>query len=305
MLKIPISDQHDFIDRLLDIPSLPRLELPKDLQLEEVRATPNPVLRISTPPISRWRSDSLTAEVIFEYLGTPVAGRNARWAVVQREHNRCIVRDRDFEASCWEKLRELGFRKRLNGSQTHADVEIPRRDLGRAVRELVTDSWAVFADESQVRQAGAMKFRVQSDIDWFDVHADIDFEGRSVSFPELLQALERGDSTVRLDDGSLGILPEEWLEQIGIISGLGTLDEDSLRFSNSQAALLDALLSSQQEVEFDSRFEELRERFRSFSGIEEVKVPKILQRRTARLSARRPVMDDVPARLPLWWLPGR
>ena len=274
ILKIPVSDQHDFIDRLLDIPNLPRLELPKDLQLDEVRATPDPVLRISTPPISRWRGDSLTAEVIFDYMGTPVAGRNARWAVVQREHNRCIIRDRDFEGACWEKLRELGFRKRLNGSQTHADVEIPRRELGRAVRELVTDEWNVYADGSQVRQAGAMRFRVQSDIDWFDVHADIDFEGRSVSFPELLQALERGDSTVRLDDGSLGILPEEWLEQIGIISGLGTLDEDSLRFSNSQAALLDALLSSQQEVEFDSKFEEMRERFRSFSGIDNVDVPK-------------------------------
>jgi hypothetical protein len=128
--------------------------------------------------MSRWRSDSLTAEVIFEYLGTPVAGRNARWAVVQREHNRCIIRDRVVETSAWERLRELGFRKRLNGSATQADVEIPRRELGRAVRELVTDGWSVFADGNQVRQAGGMRFRVQSEIDWFDVHADIDFEGR-------------------------------------------------------------------------------------------------------------------------------
>ena len=94
-----------------------------------------------------------------------------------------------------------------------------------------------------------------------------------MAFPELLQALERGDATVRLDDGSLGILPEEWLEQIGIISGLGTLDEESLRFSNSQAALLDALLSAQEDVEFDDKFEELRERFRNFTGIEKVEPP--------------------------------
>ncbi|MEZ6061616.1 MAG: DEAD/DEAH box helicase [Planctomycetaceae bacterium] len=272
-LKIPAADQHDFVDRLLDIPTLPRLELPKDLQLEEVRATPSPTLRISSPPMSRWRNDSLTGEVIFNYLGTPVAGRNARWAVVQREHNRCIIRDRDFESGCWELLREVGFRKRLNGAQTHTDVEIARRELGRAVRELVENGWSVYADGSQVRQAGGMRFRVESDIDWFDVRADIDFEGRSVAFPELLHALERGDATVRLDDGSLGILPEEWLEQIGMISGLGTVDEDSLRFSNSQAALLDALLSAQQDVEFDARFEEMRERFRTFSGIEAAEVP--------------------------------
>ena len=273
-LSIPLDDQHDFVDTLLDIPSLPRLELPKELQLEEVHAVPEPSLKIFTPPVSRWRSDSLTAEVLFEYLGTSVAGRNSRWAVVQRDQNRCIIRDRDFEGKAWERLRELGFRKRLNGSQTNADVEIPRRELGRAVRELVADGWEVFADGSKVRQAGAMKFRVQSDIDWFDVNAQVDFEGRSVAFPELLQALERGDSTVRLDDGSLGILPEEWLEQIGMISGLGTLDDENLRFSNSQAALLDALLSAQDDVEFDDKFEEMRERFRNFSGIETADAPK-------------------------------
>jgi superfamily II DNA or RNA helicase len=272
-LTIPTSDQHDFVDKLLDIPALPRLELPKELQLEEVTASPSPSLKIFTPAMSRWRNDSLTAEVIFDYMGTPVAGRNARWAVVQREHNRCIIRDRRFETQCWERLRELGFRKRLNGSQTNADVEIPRRDLGRAVRELVDNGWEVFADGSRVRQAGSMKFRVESDIDWFGVNAQVDFEGRSVTFPELLKALERGDTTVRLDDGSLGILPEEWLEQIGIISGLGTLDEESLRFSNSQAALLDALLSSQEDVEFDAKFEEMRERFRNFTGIDKVDAP--------------------------------
>ncbi|MCA9049965.1 MAG: SNF2 helicase associated domain-containing protein, partial [Planctomycetaceae bacterium] len=276
-LSIPAADQHRFVDRLLDMPTLPRLVLPKELQLEEVRETPSPSLKIFTPAMSRWRNDSLTAEVIFNYLGAPVSGRSARWAVVQREQNRCIIRDRQTETNCWEQLRELGFRKRLNASEATGDVEIPRRDLGRAVRELVHRGWEVFADGSRVRQAGSVKFRVHSDIDWFDVNAEIDFEGRTVAFPELLQALQRGDSTVRLDDGSLGILPEEWLEQIGMISGLGTLNDDNLRFSNSQAALLDALLSSQDDVEFDEKFEQLRERFRNFTGIEQVNPPKTFQ----------------------------
>ncbi|MFN5907619.1 MAG: SNF2-related protein [Planctomyces sp.] len=272
-LQIPLSDQHDFVDRLLDIPSLPRLDLPKELQLEEVRVQPQPMLRISAPPMTRWRNDSLNAEVIFEYLGLPVSGSSARWAVVQRENNRCIIRDRSFEGHCWERLRQTGFRRRLGDLKQTVNVEIARRDLGRAVRELVEGGWNVFADGSKVRQAGGLRFRVSSDTDWFDVHTEVDFEGRSVSFPELLRALERGGSTVRLDDGSLGILPEEWLEQIGMISGLGTTTEDGLRFSTSQAALLDALLASQESVEIDAGFERMRERFRNFSGLEQVEVP--------------------------------
>ncbi|MFM7868870.1 MAG: DEAD/DEAH box helicase, partial [Planctomycetaceae bacterium] len=172
-----------------------------------------------------------------------------------------------------ERLRQTGFRRRLGDLKQTVNVEIARRDLGRAVRELVEGGWNVFADGSKVRQAGGLRFRVSSDTDWFDVHTEVDFEGRSVSFPELLRALERGDSTVRLDDGSLGILPEEWLEQIGMISGLGTTTEDGLRFSTSQAALLDALLASQESVEIDAGFERMRERFRNFSGLEQVEVP--------------------------------
>jgi SNF2 family DNA or RNA helicase len=272
-LHIPAEDQDDFVDRLLDIPTLPRLELPKELQLEEVRVQPRPLLKIASPPMKRWRNDTLTAEVLFDYLGTQVSGGNARWAVVQRSENRCIIRDTEFENACWDVLRQAGFRRRLGDVRNHVSVEIARRDLGRAVRTLVDQEWSVFADGSQVRQAGNMRFRVASDIDWFEVQTEVDFEGRSVSFPELLRALERGESTVRLDDGSLGILPEEWLEQIGMISGLGTVMDENLRFSNSQAALLDALLASQEDVVVDEAFESARERFRSFSGVETVEPP--------------------------------
>ena len=174
-------------------------------------------------------------------------------------------------------FRSVGFRRRLGDLKQSINVEIARRDLGRAVRELVDGGWAIFADGSKVRQAGGMRFRVTSDLDWFDVHTDVDFEGRGVSFPELLRALERGDSTVRLDDGSLGILPEEWLEQIGMISGLGTATEDGLRFSTSQAALLDALLATQDNVDIDEGFAAMRERFRNFSGMEQVEVPASFQ----------------------------
>lgn len=273
-IEIPEGDSHDFVDHLLDIPSLPRLDLPKELQLEEVRAKPDPQLRITAPPVTRWKNDALNAEVIFDYMGTPVSGSSTRWAVVQRENNRCIIRDREFETGCWEELRQCGFRRRVGDLRQSVNVEIARRDLGRAVRTLVEQGWNVYAEGSRVRQAGNMKFRVRSDVDWFDVHTEIDFEGRSVSFPELLRALERGDSTVRLDDGSLGILPEEWLEQIGAISGLAVTTEEGMRFNNSQAILLDALLATQDDVELDSGFEDLRERFRSFSGLEETEVPK-------------------------------
>src|SRR5690606_6326741 len=109
---------------------------------------------------------------------------------------------------------------------------------------------------------------------WFELSADVDFEGKKANFPELLAALSRGDQTIRLDDGSLGIIPEEWMQQYGLLAGLGTADENGLRFSTSQLGLIDALLSTQDAVDFDDRYLELRSKLASFEGVEPRAEPK-------------------------------
>jgi SNF2 family DNA or RNA helicase len=135
------------------------------------------------------------------------------------------------------------------------------------VRDLMPKGWAVKADGRQVWQAGQLQFRVHSNIDWFELHGEADFGGRRITFPELLAALSRGDSTVRLDDGSLGIIPKEWLKQYGMLAGLGVTDGDHLRFAAHQVGLLDALLATQPMVDFDAKFTELRDKLRSFAGV--------------------------------------
>ncbi len=72
---------------------------------------------------------------------------------------------------------------------------------------------------------------------------------------------------VRIGDGTIGLLPEEWLERFAPLAGLGTKEEDHLRFRRNQAGLLDALLAAQPEVHVDALFERMRERLRSFTGV--------------------------------------
>jgi SNF2 family DNA or RNA helicase len=95
-----------------------------------------------------------------------------------------------------------------------------------------------------------------------------------LALPELLAALSRGETTVRFDDGSMGIIPEEWLEQYGLLAGLGTVEGEHLKFSNTQAGLLDALLGAQELVEYDDQFISMRDRIRSHEGIQEIHEPE-------------------------------
>lgn len=272
VIRVPQGEESDFVDQLLDMPAMPKLELPEQLKLEEVTSVPRPKLIVAAPR-GRWKYEKLRAELHFDYDGTDVRGSSRRAVIVQRELGRALVRNRHAEQDLWRKLDEFGFRRLLDRRRGAHDVEISIRDLGPAVRQLIDEKWQVQADGRDVRQAGPIQFRVNTSTDWFELQADVDFAGLNVALPELLAALSRGETTIQLDDGSMGILPEEWLAQYGLLTGLGTPDGENLRFSNTQAGLLDALLSGQEAVDYDQKFLDIRDRMRKFDGVEEAVAP--------------------------------
>jgi len=267
------GEEQDLVDWMLDMPILPEIDLPESLQLEEVTPEPVPRLVFRSPRRKGWRHERIQGNIEFDYLGATVRASNIQWAIVQRAEGRCILRDQHREGECWAALNELGFRRLVDHRQSTHDVDISVSDLGRAVRELVSLGWEVHADGQSVRQPATLKFNVRSNVDWFELSADVDFEGKKATFPELLSALSRGDQTIRLDDGSLGILPEEWLSQYGLLAGLGKMDEDGLKFNTSQLGLIDALLSAQEFVEFDEDYLELRSKLNSFEGVDATEEP--------------------------------
>ena len=273
-LSVADGEEAELVDRLLDMPNVPPLDLPENLKLEEVRVVPIPQILIHTPRGPRWQQERLRGEVQFDYAGTLIRASSPQGAIVERQAGRCLVRNRQLEEVAWTQLVSAGFKRLIDKRRGAHDVEILARELGPAVRHLMPKGWNVKADGRQVWQAGQLKLRVQSNIDWFELHGEVDFSGRRVTFPELLAALGRGDSTVRLDDGSLGIIPEEWLHQYGMLSGLGTANGEILRFEAHQVGLLDALLATQPLVDFDTRFTELRDKLKSFSGVTATDEPK-------------------------------
>ncbi|HVG22159.1 MAG TPA: DEAD/DEAH box helicase, partial [Blastocatellia bacterium] len=151
--------------------------------------------------------------------------------------------------------------------------ELAPANLPRVVRVLVKEGWHVEAEGKLYRQPGEFKIEVTSGIDWFELHGKVGFGEMAASFPELLAALKRGDSTVALGDGTFGLLPEEWLKKYGLLAGLGVAEGDHLRFTRSQVGLLDALLASQPEASFDATFARTRDELQRFAGVKAVDPP--------------------------------
>jgi SNF2 family DNA or RNA helicase len=82
---------------------------------------------------------------------------------------------------------------------------------------------------------------------------------------------------IALDDGAYGLLPEEWLRRFGNVAAMGDADGEAIRFRQSQAGLLDALLSAQPAVDCDEHFRHVRRQLESFQSIAPAQQPEGFQ----------------------------
>lgn len=226
--------------------------LPPRLRIEPVRTAPVPHLRLAPAISPEWLDATLT----FAYDGTLVQETDPS-PYFDEARQRFIHRDETEEETAEAQLITSGL------SVDSGGWRVPAKALSGVVGELTGLGWTVEANGVPYRAAGPLRLSVTSGIDWFDLNAVVAFGDVSATLPELLAALDRGDRTVRLGDGSLGVLPEEWLRRYTPLTAAGITQPDgSIRYRTHQAALLDALLDAQTsaEVTVDDAFARLRER---------------------------------------------
>ncbi|MGZ3334658.1 MAG: DEAD/DEAH box helicase [Isosphaeraceae bacterium] len=264
-----VEPQQDLmLGRILAETRVPPLELIESIRLEEIVARPRPCLTLRSPR-QNWgmAADKLLGELEFDYDGAIIpAGRTTPLAV-STELGLVIRRDPRTESSADIKLFELGFREAKDPRLDPGTLELPAKRMGPVTKDLVLAGWRVEAEGKLIHPAGEFKLALSTGIDWFDLDGGIDYGGQSVNLPDLLAAARRGETMIELGDGSMGMLPEEWLKKYGMLGDLGTAENGALRFNASQAGVLDALLANQPEIQVDAAFEKVRERLRQFEGV--------------------------------------
>ncbi|HEY4575584.1 MAG TPA: SNF2-related protein, partial [Thermoanaerobaculia bacterium] len=263
-LRVPAAERDELLGHLLARAHLPKLDLPESMRYEEARPAPKPLLRLLSPA---WPRGAPRAELSFLYEGHEVASGSPQRGFYRPQERRFLVRDRQAEQWSAARLRELGFRSDPDPFSRLPALQLPANRVPKAVSTLLAEGWSVEAEGKHYRSAGPFRMSVSSGVDWFDLHGEAEFEGRTVPLPEVLAAIRRGQRFVPLNDGSLGMLPEEWIEKFAPIARLGTAEGDHVRFRSVQAVLLDAWLADEPEIALDETFERARRRLHEFSRV--------------------------------------
>jgi hypothetical protein len=271
---IPARQSEDFVSTLLtsaaDIP----IALPESLRYEEVSVAPVPLLRISGT--KEMRKD-LTGILYFLYDGHELQYLSAK-NHVDRATRRIFHRDVEFESAAMQQLEVLGFKKAQYWNSFYSPDQNPMtfsaKKLPHVVGRLLTEGWKIEAEGVLYRKPGNFSLSVNSSgIDWFDLHAQCDFDGLMADLPAILEALKKGEQFIALGNGVIGLLPNVWLEKYSRLAAMGEVHEGRVRFKKSQALIIDMLLQEQPEARCDELFSRLRDELRNFSGISPAQAP--------------------------------
>lgn len=246
--SVPQSDKHLIARMLLQFPDRPRIDLPEDFSWGSQKGIPQPILRVE--PID---TDQQTlASALFDYEGQVVFSTSKEPQIINYLEKKLVDRDFTQESFYLQQLQEFQF------DLSQSCWEIKASQLGEIVKSLKGQGWLVEATNIKQRTATISPARVSTGFDWFELEMTLNFDGFEVGLPQILRAIKSKKGVVYLDDGSEGLLPEDWLASIAPLLSLGTVEEESLRFKRSQANLLGTIIDDLPQTKVDIGFSDFR-----------------------------------------------
>ena len=277
-IELPGSQVDGLIERVAALADVPRLVLPSWTGWRIESGTPRPKLVLDDSRAVTATDDEpdetgrrgrrraaprvhLAGRIWFDYGGMTIGADEPAGGAVDVERRLLVRRDRAAERDALAALPRFGAaaaRAEAEGEPVTHHVEFARARLDSSVPQLAAAGWAVEVAGRRYRPAGSVAWNVTSGIDWFELSGSIDFGGVSADMPALLEALARGERSVELPDGSVGILPDGFAEQFEPMIAMAQRQDGRLRYGRIQVALLDALLAGQPHSHVDEAFDRIR-----------------------------------------------
>lgn len=73
-----------------------------------------------------------------------------------------------------------------------------------------------------------ISIKVISGIDWFETAVKVEYNGEAISLKHLHKSIRNKSKFIKLDDGTMGILPDEWVEKFTAYFNAGEVVDDTL-----------------------------------------------------------------------------
>ncbi len=252
-----------------------------NIQKEEIKNV-KPQTRI----LLKEKGEYLIFEPIFSYNNYDIKVSDKEKIIIPFQHKLLIIqRNLELENEFVDKIQSL-----------HSQFIKPNNNHILALRgnEVLKNNWFfLFIDavkEMNVVVYGfesLKKFRfntarpstkifISSNTDWFDAKVEIDFGGQKITIEDVKKALANKQQFVPLSDGTLGILPEDWIRKYSLLFKVGDGKQDNMKLSKFQFSVIEDLYNQRDEEELFVQLEEKYDKLRYNYEIKKLPAPEHL-----------------------------
>jgi SNF2 family DNA or RNA helicase len=277
-LRIPQEGWEAYLrDQLLPMSAGYTVHFDKELLSEADDIRPDPVVYVKE------LGDSFVIRPAFTYLGREALWDEGDRITLQQGRKVLIIhRDKVAEESFIQGLRELhpNFQQFSNHNYFYLRSKDALRgnwffrffDILREkeVKVLGFESLKNFKFSTRRPET---HLQISSGIDWFDARIEVSYGDEKVSIREIKQALSNRQNYVQLSDGSLGLLPDEWLRKYSLLFKIGEEKGDGLKLSKYNFGVIDELYEYIDDQAIVAELEDKRKKLMQFEGMRPVAVP--------------------------------
>lgn len=224
--------------------------------------------------------ETFVIQPAFSYHGHDVEWNDETRITVQ-EGSKVLVIHRNKEA-------EDNFVNRIRALHTNFAINSNYNYFFLRAKEALKNNWFfLFFDalkEMDVRVFGFEQLRnfrfsaskpvtnlqISSGIDWFDAQVEVVYGDQKVGIRDIKRALANKQNYVQLADGSLGLLPEEWLKKYSLLFKIGEEKDKGagLKLSKYNFSVIDELYEF---IDDDAVLAELDEKRRKLLKFDEIR----------------------------------
>lgn len=173
-----------------------------------------------------------------------------------------VHRDAESERTLEERFLVLGGQMVRRGTPEE-ECRIPVKNLADTLERFLGDGHEVWIEGKPVRRRGTPSISVKSGIDWFTIDGGLKFDDElELPIPQIWQHRRSGERWVRLEDGSIGLLPDRFLDRLDLLSPKIDDEDGELRLAKTQALLLEGLVGAEGTLESDELFDHWMGRLR-------------------------------------------
>lgn len=246
-LRFPARDKNDVVNSFL-IPLQQQYPLHCSQGLHFEVASPEPQTRVM---LSEFSSQYLMVQPQFMYDDVLVDyDEDKEYFHEANDLLTVIRRNKALEKDAYEQLRTLHpkFKNQRNNRYYYMPFD-----------EVMKDKWFLKMNQ-QLQDAGfpvyglqqlqrfkyntgkpRIEIEARANIDWFDLKIKVFWGDQEVPLKDIRKAILHNQDSIVLKDGTLGMIPQEWFTQYGMLFKVGNENKGRLQVSKLHYSVLDDL----------------------------------------------------------------